>query len=149
MTIRLFGALLCGAAFLVVVSSPDVSAQGGYNGGAGMRTGSGPGSSGSTRTTTVKSSKSNTSDRMGGGGGFHIGDNDSPRPQIERRIRAQQLGIQYSTDGAADSGGARRTNGSVGDPHETTGDGRRKSITSDRTKRRGGDGSVSRPIRSD
>jgi hypothetical protein len=45
MTIRLVGALLCGAALLLAI--PTAPAQ----------------------ATTVKSSKSNTSDRMGGGGG--------------------------------------------------------------------------------
>jgi hypothetical protein len=45
MTIRLFGALLCGAALILATQTDPAQA------------------------TTVKSSKSNTSDRMGGGGG--------------------------------------------------------------------------------
>jgi hypothetical protein len=50
MTIRLFCALLCGAAFLFATQVDPAQAE-----------------------TTVKSSKSNTSDRMGGGGGTKAG----------------------------------------------------------------------------
>jgi hypothetical protein len=50
MTIRLFVALLCGAALISATRSDLAQAQ-------------------TTRATSVKSSKSNTGDRMGGGGG--------------------------------------------------------------------------------
>lgn len=156
MTIRLFGALLCGAALLTVVPPSSVSAQGVTieGPGVGVRVGrerGRPGSQdGTTRATTVKSSKSNTSDRMGGGGGFHVGDNGSPLPQDRKTNKAgSRTGKPAIFDrwGRTDGGGAQRTNGSVGDPHETTGEGRRKSNTGDRTKRRGA-GFVSPRIRS-
>ncbi len=79
MTVRLFGALLCGAALLTVVPASSVSAQGVGIAvpGVGIQVGepdrprskSGGSQGGTARATTVKSSKSNTSDRMGGGGG--------------------------------------------------------------------------------
>ena len=155
MTIRLFGALLCGAALLTIVPPSSVSAQGVTieGPGVGVRVGRERGRTGSqdgtTRATTVKSSKSNTSDRMGGGG-FHISDNGSPLPQDRKTNKAgSRTGKPAIFDrwGRTGGGGAQRTNGSVGDPHETTGDGRRKSSTSDRMQRRG-DGFAARPTRS-
>ena len=59
MTIRAFGALFCGAAFLLVTQTGAFAAE-------DKKKKADPAS---TRATTVKSSKSNTSDRMDGGGG--------------------------------------------------------------------------------
>jgi len=97
MTIRLFGALLCGAALILAAQTglayraAAQSTMPGYTGGRGggfhigdnasplpqdrrtNRAGSGIGKQTIFdrwgRATTVKSSKSNSSDRMGGGGG--------------------------------------------------------------------------------
>ena len=156
MTIRLFGALLCGAALLTVVPPSSVSAQGVTieGPGVGVRVGRERGRLGSqdgtTRATTVKSSKSNTSDRMGGDRGFRIGEYGSPLPH-DRKTNKAGPGTGKPTIfdrwGRTEGGGAQRTNGSVGDPHETTGDGRRKANTSERMKRRGA-GFVSPLIRS-
>jgi len=60
--------------------------------------------------------------------GFHVSENESPRPQ-DRKANKAGLGTAKPTIfdrwGRTDGGGAKRTNGSVGDPHETTDDGRR------------------------
>ena len=68
------------------------------------------------RATTVKSSKSNTSDRKYGGG-FQA--TRLPRPQDRK---ANNRARKWETNhihrwGRTDGGGARRANGSVGDPH--------------------------------
>jgi hypothetical protein len=101
MNIRLFGALLCGAALLTFVPASSASAQGvvaqmprggvaignpdtarGQSGNSNTsdRMGGG-GGKGSARATTVKSSKSNTSDRMGGGGGGKGAVQLNPQPE--------------------------------------------------------------------
>ena len=95
MTIRLFGALLCGAALVLVTSTGSYAKSTKKQGTAGPAKttfstvfqqveslyGRAPqsGKGGTARATTVKSSKSNTSDRMGGGGGKSY-DNENPRP---------------------------------------------------------------------
>jgi hypothetical protein len=77
MTIRLFGALLCGVAFLLATQADLAQAQnrGGFiipliavtKGEKSDHMGGG-GKGSAARTTAVKSSKFNTSDRMGGRG---------------------------------------------------------------------------------
>jgi hypothetical protein len=79
MKIRLFGALLCGAALMLATQTDLAQAEKTrrIGGPTGDSAGTGiPDVVGSLKTkgpkkqaTTVKSSKSNTSDRMGGGGG--------------------------------------------------------------------------------
>jgi hypothetical protein len=93
MTIRLFGALLCGAALVLVTSTGSYAKSTKKQGTTGpakttfstvfqqVESLRAPqsGKGGTARATTVKSSKSNTSDRMGGGGGKSY-DNENPRP---------------------------------------------------------------------
>jgi hypothetical protein len=89
MTIRLVGALLCGA---VCAASFAVSATPSYAGepipGVDIYLGK-DGRSSKARATTVKSSKSNTSDRMGGGAGkgrpAYL--NPQPEPPGKAKIR--------------------------------------------------------------
>ena len=96
MTIRLFGALLCGAT-LLTSRSRAISAQGhpalrtrgttvGSKANTSDRKGRGRRRA-SNRATTVKSSKSNTSDRMGGGG--HKGQGSRARWVTSIDVRTQ------------------------------------------------------------
>jgi len=82
--------------------------------------------------------------REKGRSGFHISENESPRPQ-DRKTNNAGSGAAKQTIfdrwGRTDGNGTKRSRGgfsSIGDPHETTGDGlgRRKS-KSGRDVRRG------------
>lgn len=104
MTIRFAGALLCALGFSCV-GYGNVAAQGGVFVGGVF---------------------------VGGGGGFHITENESPRPYDRKANKAgSRNGQSFIFDrwGRTDGGGKRTKGGfsSVGDPHETTGDGRVKS----------------------